>query len=179
MENVMHFQTMEEQEADLHVIANDLINGWLNNSQDQLLACIANDVRLTSYAARKSVEGSPTFETFPELAGLHTGTIDNSAIAACINFVPGAAPWTYGRFLLCGVPDVGMTGNTFDAAYGTLTDTFAAQVASAFVGGDPGATYTWIPGIFNRKSGVCRGIAEWIRLARPSVVSRRLRPWFG
>src|SRR5215831_9036910 len=138
--NVMHFQPQSPPSGEVTEILADLIGGFQDNAQDVILAAMAQDCRLISYQAHRVTGGSPTITDVVDLAGLVVGTVDNTALASNLNFVPTAAPWNYGHFYLCGIPDVDFTENRFTPNYLTLAGNVAAKVSSAFVGNVPAVT---------------------------------------
>jgi len=175
----MHFQPQSPPSGEVTEILADLIGGFQDNAQDVILAAMAQDCRLISYQAHRVTGGSPTITDVVDLAGLVVGTVDNTALASNLNFVPTAAPWNYGHFYLCGIPDVDFTENRFTPNYLTLAGNVAAKVSSAFVGNVPAVTATWVPIVFERKTQSGRTIGFWQVGAQPTVMKRRMRPWAG
>lgn len=177
--NVMHFVEMETPSGAIADVLDDLVKGFETQNLIKITGCMASDCTVVSMAARRLQGGSPTVTGYIGAPGTLTGTVDNTAIARNIDFIPGQAPWNYGHWYQAGCPDDQFSANQFHATYDAPCAALAESLISAFVGGNASVGHTWIPVIYERKTQLPREISNWQVDARPTVMGRRLRPWNG
>jgi len=163
-ENVMHYQMEETGLHSPEEYAAALIIGWRTNVLGSWLDCLSEDVQLVSSRSKRvSGAGSTTvIATYADgvWPGTISGHIDNSAVAAILEFAYFAPPseafpdgrTNIGKIFLAGMPDAATAENALQAAELTALTTLINVIVVPFTTAVPAVTATYV--VWDRKNKV-------------------------